>query len=293
MKLYDEDILTRQVLQWQGIHILHDERSSASQKVRLFLAIKHITWESHHVSIFKNEHLTPWFLGINPRGLLPVLVHDSAVHIESNDILVYLEEVFPDPPLIPKAMKTEIGRLLKHEDDLHMDLRNLSLRFVFAPPGPPKTEETLEVYATSGSHTVLGREDEASKEQIQYWRKYTANGGIPTEVVRTSAGRFKSTFDDFERRLGQHPYLLGDDLTAVDIAWFVYVGRLLLVAYPFSDLHPLLFAWFTKLSNQQPFKGEIEKTNAPWQGLATRRKQGQVERFGDIVRFPDASLSKI
>jgi glutathione S-transferase len=43
-----------------------------------------------------NENLTDHFLGINPRGLVPVLVHDGDVYIECNDILTYLESAFPE-----------------------------------------------------------------------------------------------------------------------------------------------------------------------------------------------------
>ena len=81
----------------------------------------------------KNENFRPWFLGINPRGLVPVLVHDGAVHIESNDIITYLEKTFPRPALIPAGFENEVSKLLKHEDDLHLDLRTLSFRFLFNP----------------------------------------------------------------------------------------------------------------------------------------------------------------
>jgi glutathione S-transferase len=77
------------------------------------------------------------FLGINPRGLVPVLVHDGVVHIESNDIIQYLEQKFPTPKLIPAGHENKIAALLRHEDDLHLDLRTLSFRFVFNRPGLP------------------------------------------------------------------------------------------------------------------------------------------------------------
>ena len=68
-------------------------------------------------------------------------MHDGVVHIESNDIIQYLEKTFPAPKLIPAGYENEVAALLKHEDDLHLDLRTLSFRFVFAPPGPPKPAE--------------------------------------------------------------------------------------------------------------------------------------------------------
>ena len=137
VQLVDGDIKTREVLDWKGVHVLHFMGSSCSQKLRIFLNLKGIKWESHLVDLFHNENFQPWFLGINPRGLVPVLVHDGAVHIESNDIIQYLEQKFPTPKLIPAGHENEIAALLRHEDDLHLDLRTLSFRFVFNPLGLP------------------------------------------------------------------------------------------------------------------------------------------------------------
>jgi glutathione S-transferase len=51
----------------------------------------------------KHEHASPWYLGINPRGVVPV--RDGVVHVESNDILAYLDalpsdadSIFPQAP---------------------------------------------------------------------------------------------------------------------------------------------------------------------------------------------------
>ena len=96
VQLVDSDIKTREVLGWKGVHVLHFAGSSCSQKLRIFLNLKGIPWESHPIDLPGNENFRPWFLGINPRGLVPVLVHDGAVHIESNDIIQYLEKTFPD-----------------------------------------------------------------------------------------------------------------------------------------------------------------------------------------------------
>ena len=126
VQLVDGDIKTREVLGWKGVHVLHFMGSSCSQKLRVFLNLKNIPWQSHPIDLMGNENFQPWFLGINPRGLVPVLVHDGAVHIESNDIIQYLEQKFPSPRLIPAGHENEVATLLKHEDDLHLDLRTLS-----------------------------------------------------------------------------------------------------------------------------------------------------------------------
>jgi Glutathione S-transferase, N-terminal domain len=149
VQLLDSDIKTRKVLEWMGVHVLHFMGSSCSQKLRIFLNLRGIKWESHIVDLFTNENFQPWFLGINPRGLVPVLVHDGAVHIESNDIIQYLEKTFPTPKLIPAGHENEVAGLLKHEDDLDLDLRTLSFRFVLNPPSPPKPAAALDRYAAN------------------------------------------------------------------------------------------------------------------------------------------------
>ena len=117
VQLVETDIKTREVLDWKGVHVLHFIGSSCSQKLRVFLNLKGIPWESHPIDLPGNENFKPWFLGINPRGLVPVLVDDGAVHIESNDIIAHLEQKFPVPRLIPAGHENEIAALLKHEDD--------------------------------------------------------------------------------------------------------------------------------------------------------------------------------
>ena len=72
VQLVDNDIRTREVLGWQGVHVLHCMGSSCSQKFRVFLSLKKIPWQSHPIDLPSNENVQPRFLGINPRGLVPV-----------------------------------------------------------------------------------------------------------------------------------------------------------------------------------------------------------------------------
>jgi glutathione S-transferase len=208
VQLLDSDIETREVLDWKGVHLIHYMGSSCSQKVRIFLNLKGIDWESHTIDLLANENVEPWFLGINPRGLAPVLVHNGAVHIESNDIIQYLENVFPEPRLIPAGHEKEVAALLKHEDDLHLDLRTLSFRFVFNPPGPPKTPEQLKKYRTNGTGTVRGHKDGDREIQLEWWER-AAKEGYTDERTRAAAQKFRAEFASLDERLAQHPYLLG------------------------------------------------------------------------------------
>jgi glutathione S-transferase len=256
VQLVDSDIKTREVLGWKGVHVLHFMGSSCSQKLRVFLNLKGIEWQSHPVDLPHYENMQPWFLGINPRGLVPVLVHDGAVHIESNDIIQYLEQKFPTPRLIPAGHENEVASLLHHEDDLHLDLRTLSFRFVFAPPGPPKPTAALESYIANGAGTVQGTVDREKQVQIEFWQR-AAKEGFTDERARTSALRFRAEFDALEKRLAKQSYLMGDELGVLDIAWLIYAHRLSLGGYPFARLHPHVHAWAEKLRAMPEFAKEI------------------------------------
>ncbi len=256
VQLVDSDIKTREVLDWKGVHVLHFSGSSCSQKLRIFLNLKGIAWQSHPIDLHGNENFRPWFLGINPRGLVPVLVHDGAVHIESNDIIAYLEKTFPVPRLIPAGRENEVAALLKHEDDLHLDLRTLSFRFVFNPSGPPKPAAALQSYAANGSGTVGGVTDRDKAIQIEFWER-TAREGFTDQAARASAAKFRAEFEALDRRLSGSPYLLGDSIGVLDIAWFIYASRLVLAGYPVSRLHPHLDTWFRKLAARSEFAKEV------------------------------------
>ena len=283
VQLVDSDIKSREVLDWKGVHVLHFMGSSCSQKLRIFLNLKGIPWESHHIDLPSHENFCPWFLGINPRGLVPVLVHDGAVHIESNDIIGYLEKTFPKPQLIPAGHENEVAALLKHEDDLHLDLRTLSFRFVFAPPGPPKSAEALQSYAANGSGTVQGLLDREKQTQIDYWQR-AARDGFTDEQARASARKFRADFDAIDKRLAQQPYLMGEALSVLDIAWLIYAHRLSLAGYPFERLHPHVFAWKERLTARPEFAKEIAPVRGSQEQLdAVRRAQQAVGKTLEAV----------
>jgi glutathione S-transferase len=84
------------------LELYHNNLSVCSQKVRIALAEKNLLWTNYHVSLAKGDHLTREFKELNPRGLVPVLVHDGNIIVESTVICTYLDEAFSEPPLMPK-----------------------------------------------------------------------------------------------------------------------------------------------------------------------------------------------
>jgi maleylacetoacetate isomerase len=77
-------------------------RSSTSYRARLALHHKNIPFEYKAISLLKGEQRSEEYLKLNPMGGVPTLVHDGHVIAESFAIIEYIEEVFPQNPLLPK-----------------------------------------------------------------------------------------------------------------------------------------------------------------------------------------------
>lgn len=78
-------------------------RSSASYRVRMALNLKNLDYDIRPIHLVRNggeQHRTD-FLKINPQGLVPCLIHEKTVLTQSLAIIEYLDERFPDPPLMP------------------------------------------------------------------------------------------------------------------------------------------------------------------------------------------------
>ncbi len=85
--------------------ILHDYfRSGTSYRTRIALNLKGLAYEQRSIDLRTGVQRSETFLRLNPQGMVPALETGDVVLTQSPAILEWLEEAYPEPPLLPTAL---------------------------------------------------------------------------------------------------------------------------------------------------------------------------------------------
>lgn len=86
------------------LELYHWEPTVNSGELLICLREKGVAFVSRYVDLLRFEQHSSRFLALNPRGEVPVLVHEARVLTETTLVLEYLDEVFTDVPLTPESL---------------------------------------------------------------------------------------------------------------------------------------------------------------------------------------------
>lgn len=271
MLVDNENIATECVKYWQGLHLLYFPLSSCSQKVRILLKEKEIDFTPHIIDLKKGEQTTPWFLGINARGVVPVLVDNGQVHIESNDIIYHLDRNHPSdqPSLMPSTApeKNLANTILDMEDKMHDHMRVITMKYLAPSKMMRKSDQELKNYSENGMT------NEYRNKQVNWWRKFS-NEGITNEQLNDAILAFNQSLSWLDNHLKGQKFLLGKRLSIVDISWFITLHRLNLAGYPLH-LHPHLKTYYQGLLKRPHFRKEVSAGSWPLRTFAWIFRKGK------------------
>jgi len=136
--------------------LYHAYNSYASQKVRLHLAENNIGWNSHPIDLLKQEHINDEYIKINPRGLVPALVDNGKIILNSTDIMQYIDDNYTNE-VIEKTLAKEIYDFCKLDEKLHdPHIRTLSYHYLWMKE-EKSLEEVNKVLALAKKHPDKAR----------------------------------------------------------------------------------------------------------------------------------------
>lgn len=199
--------------------LYHAWSSSASRKVRLCLAEKHLEYDSRVLDLRRFQHHSEWYKALNSGGIVPCLVVDGRPLVESNLINEFLDEWVPQPPLMPASphQRHEVRRWSKYVDDVCLPAVqkpnwSRSMQPIAENWSDEELEERLAAIPTKGRRALWRRmaRDPFTREEI--------DAGL--DILQDMAQRIESYLD-----ASGGPWLFGEQLTLADINVAPYVVR--------------------------------------------------------------------
>lgn len=233
-----------------ALELYHHGSSACAAKVRFALAEKRLDWTGHYVDILEGEQFAPEFLAINPKAVVPVLIHDGAVIPESTVICEYLDDAFPERPLYPAApLARAHARLWTKavDEELHPACSALtyivSHRHAILRGGAGSFDEFLK----SGTGEGL-----AVRKQKWEWIQH----GLAAPGAAEKIELYDRYLHKMEQALGGGEWLVPGQFSIADVAMAPYVNRLAALAMQglWTDGRlPRVEAWFDRLRRRPAF----------------------------------------
>jgi glutathione S-transferase len=247
-----------------GLHLWHGELSSCSQRVRITLEEKNLDWNSHIISIPKNEHATPEYQAIHPYGLVPAFVDNGVLLIESCDIVTYLDEKYSKFSLQPEDTKDQINmnNWIISADKAQADLKLLSHEFLFRPRKKMSPEE-LYVFSKSHNNQTL----------VKFIKEWQIGEVFPKEKLDDAVNRTDADFKKLDKILETQKWIAGEKMSLADIAWMPNIHRMNLMDWPL-DYYPNLMRWFDQVKLRSSYQ----------KGLVNWENEGQAQGFRSYIK---------
>jgi glutathione S-transferase len=234
------------------LELYHHSTSVCSAKVRLALGIKGVEWTGRFVDIIVGEQFKPEFLKINPKALVPVIVHDGRTIRESTVINEYVNQAFPGRDLVPADAFARAGMLIwtKLVDEaLHPACAVIT-------------------YALFHRHRVLALPPDEQRKFLDappdpVWREKKRSwivSGLDAPDAKEALKLHDKTLTEMESALADRQWLAGGAYSLADIALTPYVNRLDMLGM--DDLwskgkRPRLANWFARIRALPNFKPAV------------------------------------
>ena len=241
--------------------LYHARTSTTSQKVRLCLEEKKLKWESRLINIGNLENLSENYLQINSDGIVPTLDHDGKIIAESSVINEYIDEVFPQNPLMPTSsyLKTLVRTACIWQFQLHHPYVRMLTYF-----SPNSKKLNIKAHA---KETLI---QEANDHPIASRKSFLLHAyeGITDKDIQQAFYETTRLLNKLEKLLKTYngPYFIGNQFTLADIAWIPIFNRLEELGYSSLWIEResnLLTHWWTTVKQRSSYQSAILQFHSP------------------------------
>ena len=155
---------------------------------------------------------------LNPNAVVPTLVHDDKVIIKSTVIMHYVDDLFPDPPLMPRDpySRSKVHMTTKLMDEY---VHNCCTVLTFATANRQnllkKSAEELEA--------ELAKSPSKARAEV---KRQVYHHGLDAPVVVDALRHHQKLLNRIDAAMKEGPYIAGADYSLADIAATPYIWRL-------------------------------------------------------------------
>jgi glutathione S-transferase len=197
--------------------LYNSPQSTCSQKVRMVLAEKGLVWEDKRINFRNDEHLAESYLKLNPNGVVPTLIHDGNVIIDSSVIAEYLDDVFPEISLRP-AGPVAVAHMRAWRQFID-EVPTHAIRY------PSFNAFVLRIWAGLTDEQFQARTKKMPLRRHLYG-KLESRQGFSKKDVDAALDELQGTVQRMEAALSQGAWLIGDRFTLADVAIIPTIVRM-------------------------------------------------------------------
>jgi len=234
--------------------LYHHGSSVCAAKVRFAMAEKGIEWDGVYIDILKGEQFSPDYLKLNPKGVVPTLVHDELVIPDSTVIVEYLDQIMPENALHPTdpGERAQVRYWTKAVDeDLHPACGAITFvcshrHTVLRNLGEDGAKEFL---ASTPEISVTADWNEKKKIFVRY--------GFDAPEAPGKMKLYDTYLHKMEKALDGNDWLVGNKFTVADVSLTPYVNRLAMMSMRGmwqNGRLPNVERWFTAIEAMPNFK---------------------------------------
>ncbi len=252
------------------ITLYNAPQSTCSQRVRFVLNAKNIAFSEVKLDLFSGDQLKPEYLKLNPNGVVPTIVDDGAVIVDSAVIMEYLDERHPEPsPFRPKNLVDARASSLAHA--LHRRGADAGGARPFLQPRLPSAFSGDERRGIPGARGIEAAQKRVSASKM-------GRTGFSEEEMNSALDRLKRAVGRMHDAIAESggPFMMGADVTLADIAIMPVIVRLDDIGLShFWDDKPEISRWFERIKAHPAFKPTYY-----FGALLTEKYPHLAEKFG-------------